>query len=189
MNYKAITSLLVLIPLLLGGVSTSQSTTGGSDIAPAVSVKSGELLYVSAISMAGTMWQPEKVAQFSQWTVYGWGTLAQSSAAANRWVHIGVPNVYFLENAFKSISAVEFCAASTRGSHTKPIQMDIWSYGTQISTQSISWASNNNLQCISHAFSPRVFYRDVSISVLLHFANTVDKIALYRAEVIVGHTS
>lgn len=189
MNYKSITSLLVLIPLLLGGVSTSQGTAGGSDIAPAASVKSGELLYVSAISMAGTMWQPQNVASFKQWTVYGWGTAVKSSSAGNRWVHIGVPNIYFLENSFKSISSVEFCAKSSRGSHTKPTQMDIWSYDERFSTQSISWASNNNTQCISRDFSPRVFYRDISISVLLHFANTADQITLYRAEVILGHTS
>ena len=189
MNYKAITSLLVLIPLLLGGVSTSQGTAGGSDLAPSASVKSDELLYVSAISMAGTMWQPQRDTQFSQWVVYGWGTVAQSSAAGNRWVHLGVPNIYFLENSFKNISNVEFCAKSSSGNRTKPTQLDIWSYTTQISTQSISWASNNNVQCISHDFSPDVFYRDVSISVRLHFANTTDQITLYRAEVVLGHTS
>lgn len=189
MNYKAITSLLVLIPLLLGGVSTSQGTAGGSDLAPAASVKSAELLYVSAISMAGTMWQPQRDTQFSQWVVYGWGTAVKSSIAGNRWVHIGVPNIYFLENSFKSISSVGFCAKSSRGSRTKPTQMDIWSLDTQISTQSISWASNNNLQCINHTFSPRVFHYDVSISVSLHFANITDEITLYRAEVIVGHDS
>jgi hypothetical protein len=187
MNYKSITSLLLLIPLLLGGVSTSQTAAGSPDIAPAASVKPDELLYVSAISMAGTMWQPQRDAQFNQWVVYGWGTAVKSSIAGNRWVHIGVPNVYFLENQFKSISTVEFCARSSSGNRTKPTQMDVWSYGTQISTQSISWANNNNIQCISHTYSPRVYYRDVSISVSLHFANTTDEITLYRAEVVIGN--
>jgi len=82
---------------------------------------------------------------------------------------------------------VEFCARSSNGNRTKPTQMDIWSYGTQISTQSISWASNNNIQCFSHTFNPRVFYRDVSISVRLHFANLADQITLYRAEVIIAN--
>ena len=186
MNYKAITSLLVLIPLLLGGVSTSHIVTGGSDIAPAASPKSEELLFVSSISMAGTMWQPQREAQFGQWTVYGWGTAVKSSIAGNRWVHIGVPNVWFLENQFKSISLVQFCARSSSGNRTKPTQMDVWSYGTQISSDAITWANNNDLQCIDHTFNPRVFYRDVSISVFLHFANTTDEITLYRAEVYIG---
>ena len=186
MNYKSITSLLLLIPLLLGGVSTSQTAAGSSDIAPAASVKPDELLYVSAISMAGTMWQPQRDTQFSQWVVYGWGTAVRSSSAGNRWVHIGIPNTFFHDNNIEKVYMATFCAKSSRGSHTKPIQMDVWSYDSMIGTKTITWASANFIQCDTMMI-PATEYRDISISVKLHFANTTDVITLYRAEVSTQH--
>ncbi len=181
MKRRTTVTLLVLLVLLLNTSSTSLAAPKES-----VQLQGPELIYVNAVSIAGP-WEAEIPWAFSMFKRFGWGTEVKVKATGQQWVHISVPNTYFLNNAFYSVSSVEFCAKSSNPGGTtgsKPIRVDVWSYDTRISTQNISWGNNTNIQCFGPTYNPALLYRDITISVLLKFGNVNHKITLYRAEVV-----
>lgn len=112
----------------------------------------------------------------------GWGAEVKArSAAGSYWVHIPVPFPTRIADSLMYVQYVQFCAASTNGASTKPVQVDLWDYGSKFYTESISWWADNAKHCWSHSFSTPVWAQDLGISVKLTFANTTDKIVLYKA--------
>ncbi len=129
----------------------------------------------------GTAWVRENAGQFSMFKPYGWGTAAKVKASGYQWVHIAIPYTTYLEDVAQKVRYVEFCAVSTNGAATKPVKMDVWANTVKISSTPISWPADNARHCFGVTYSPGVWYQDLGVSVQLYFANTTDKITLYKA--------
>lgn len=129
----------------------------------------------------GTAWIRELPAQFSSFQAKGWGTVAKVKAAGYQWVHIPIPYATYLEDVAQKVRYVEFCAQSSNGAATKPVKLDIWAHNVRISSTSISWPADNAIHCFGVNYSPGVWKQDIGVSVSLYFANTTDKITLYKA--------
>jgi len=176
MNMRSFLSLLLMIGILVGGVAfREQSPRADGRPAP---------LNSSDVAVHGTGWVPQSRAGFSVWRPYGWGTATKSKAVANRWVHIPLVYPTYLVDIGQKLYYVEFCAQSTNGARTKPIQMDVWGGTTRIYTGAVVWPADNDSHCVGQSFS--TWYEDVGLSVLLKFGNTADTITLYKAWVNVG---
>jgi len=176
--------LIILLALLLLLTVTSSISLA----APSAnqSAQGSSALTVSAISVAGP-WEAQSPAAFKVFSQLGRGTEVIANAVGNQSINIYIPNPYFMDNFFWSISAIEFCAKSSAPTRTKPIKMNIWSYGDLVAMKNINWVNNTGKQCFSRDFNPALFYRDITLSVLITFGNTTDKITLYRAEIVAKH--
>jgi len=128
------------------------------------------------------MWRPQSPRHFTPFQVYGWGVeTKRKTSGGNEWVHIAVPMITRLENRMQKIRKVEFCAKSTNGVQTKPIAIHLWSNKTRFKAQNIGWPADNKYHCVAVTFNPPVWKESLGISVLLHYANTTDRITLYKA--------
>ncbi len=130
----------------------------------------------------GTAWVPQVRGAFSVWKPYGWGTEVGVAAAGvgDRWVHIAVPRLY-IDDAPTDLYYAYFCAQSTNGAQTKPIRIDVWGGSQVVYTSPISWWGDNDQHCWTGAEFGPYTVSTVGISVLLHFANTTDRIRLRGA--------
>ncbi len=174
MKYPLLISVLLLLALVLG-------TTAYAPAAPVAQDKG--LMYVNAISVAGP-WEAQAPAGFSLFQRTPQGYVTRAKTTGIKYVHISIPNMYFGENHLWSVSGVEFCGKSSNGAAARATRMTIWSYGSQVATRNISWVNNTNAQCFSINFSPAPFYRDITLTVLLNFSNTVNTFTLMRAEIV-----
>jgi hypothetical protein len=132
------------------------------------------------LTSQGTAWVPEVRTRFSRWRQVGWGTQAKVKAAGvgDQWVHIQVPGAPFVNGYVTGIYSAQFCASSSNGAQTRPVQIDMWNGSTRFYSAPITWWADNAEHCWVVDFSPARFTVTVGISVLLHFANTTDQITL-----------
>jgi len=136
------------------------------------------------MSAPGTAWVPERRNKFSLWRPVGWGTQARVKLAGvgDQWVHIPIPYSPWLAGTTTYAFHVTFCAQSSNGAQTRPTRVDVWDDDTRIFTAPVNWRADNSRQCWAGEF-PRRLASSVSISVLLHFANTTDQLTLMHAQV------
>jgi len=187
-------SLLVAIALLAGSAATSLSASPEPEPAPPPGPDtylidapfSPESPGRTDIAVQGTLWRPERPRQFSLFQVKGWGIETKKKVAGDEWVHITVPLITRLENRLQKIGKVEFCAKSTNGTATKPVRIDLWANKAQFKSQVIAWPADNNYHCIAISFSPAIWKESLGISVLFHYANSADRITLYKAWVLLA---
>lgn len=135
----------------------------------------------SDFAVHGSSWARESPSMFSSFKVMGWGTAAKVKAAGYQWVHISIPYLTYIEDIPQYVRYVEFCAASTNGASTKPVKLDVWAHTTRISSTAISWPADNGIHCYGVTYNPAVWKQDIGVSVQLYFANSTDKITLYKA--------
>jgi len=193
MNYRAIASLFLLLPLLFGNASATTGAQVNPDVQPVVT--SGVYDYNENVprynsdgatprtdfTMHGTAWVPETRFQFSLWKPWGWGTEVKAKGAGYRWVHIPIPFTTYLADVAQKVKFVEFCAQSTNGAATKPVTLHARTTSALVGNVAIAWAANNNKQCARLNFTPSTWYEDIGVSVRLYFANATDRITLYKA--------
>lgn len=172
--------LTTLVLLLVAGsapiLATADETAAPADVESRATV--GATHFVAH----GTGWVPERRAKFSTWLYRGWGTEIKVKAATvgqDQWVHIPIPITTYMDGTWLEISSVEFCARSSNGAQTKPVMVDLWS-DTRFKRQSITWAANNNKQCVSIPVGP-TWEESLGVSVLLDFGSSSDTITLYKA--------
>ncbi len=176
MNTRPFLSLLLALGILVGGIAFRQSGPR-PDGSPAP-------VNSSDIAMHGTAWVPQARGQFAMWKTYGWGIQVKAKAPSNTWVHIPITYPTYLVDIGQKLYYAEFCAKSTHGAVTKPIQMDVWGGQVRQYTGSVAWPADNAYHCMGTSFS--AWYEDAGISVLLHFADNIDSITLYKAWIQVG---
>jgi hypothetical protein len=184
MNNRTTTILLAVVLLLVASIPTTQAASLNQSYAsvnPSVAGSAPAGSY--DFTTHGTAWVREKPSKFKTFKYYGWGTVAKVKAAGvgDQWVHIAVPFPSRMANSLMNIKYVEFCAQSTNGASTKPTRMDLWDYTGRFLSKSISWPADNSAHCFGYTYSSPSFHQDLGISVLLHFANTTDKITLDKA--------
>lgn len=184
MNYRVTTILLAAALLLVLGVSTIQAAPLDQ---PAASINPVAPAGDYDFTNHGTAWVPENRASFLAFIPRGWGSATRVKAAGSQWVHIPIPYPTLMAGSLMYIKYVEFCAKSSNGASTKPIQMDLWEAGgTKFYSGAVSWPADNAYHCVGHTFSPATWRQDLGISVLLSYANTTDVITLYKAWVRVA---
>ena len=105
----------------------------------------------------------------------------KAAGVGNQWVHIEVPAAPFVNGSMTGVYSVQFCAQSSNGAQTRPIQVDLWNSTTRFHSESITWWADNAAHCKVINFSPPPWVVNVGISVRLHFANTADQITLQWA--------
>ena len=178
MKYRNIVILLLVAVLLAASVTTTRA-------APIISISSTEKYAANPgdydYTTHGTDWVNETPAKVA-FSYKGWGTIARAKTTAGQyWVHIPISYPSVIAGSAMKIKYVEFCAQSTNGAATKPIQMDLWEYPGKFLTVGIAWPADNAKHCFGYTFTTPAWRQDLGISVLLNFANTVDKITLYKA--------
>lgn len=146
--------------------------------------------FVDTVSFS-TAWVPELKGAFgNKWKTYGWGVEASvkpARAPGYQWVHIPITYLTYNEGSPLYIDLVQFCARSSNGAATKPTEIHLWEAhsgaigATRFHTQAITWAANNNTQCITADLTPNVWKQSLGISVRLYFANATDTITLGKA--------
>lgn len=170
MNYRVTTILLAAALILALGVSNTRA-------APSLVADPGDYDFTNH----GTDWVSESPGSIAL-VFKGWGAVTRAkTAAGDYWVHIPVPFPSRIADSLMKIKFVEFCAQSTNGASTKPTRMDLWEYGGQFASVGIAWPADNNKHCYTYTLSTPTFHQNLGVSVLLHFANTADKITLYKA--------
>lgn len=170
MNYRVTTALLAVALIFALGVNTGNA-------APPVVADPGDYDFTTH----GTDWVNETPANVAL-SYKGWGAIARAKTAAGQyWVHIPVPFPSRIANSLMKIKFVEFCAQSTNGANSKPVQMDLWEYPGQFASVGIAWPADNAKHCFTYTLNPAAFHQDLGVSVLLKFANTTDRITLYKA--------
>jgi hypothetical protein len=170
MNYRITTVLLAVALLLVIGASDSHA-------APYFAASPGDYDFTTH----GTDWVNETPGQVA-FSYKGWGTTTRAKTTAGQyWVHVPVPFPSRIANSLMKIKFVEFCAQSTNGASTKPVQMDLWEYAGQFASVGIAWPADNAKHCFTYTLPTPAFHQDLGISVKLNFANTTDRITLYKA--------
>ncbi|RJP46430.1 MAG: hypothetical protein C4583_18990 [Anaerolineaceae bacterium] len=170
MNYRVTTILLAVALLFVLGVSSTHA-------APYFAASPGDYDF----GTHGTDWVSESPGKVAL-TYKGWGAIFRAKTTAGQyWVHVPVPFPTRIANSLMKIKFVEFCAQSTNGASTKPVRMDLWEYSGQFATKNISWPADNAKHCITLTLTTPAFHQGLGISVLLKFANTTDKITMYKA--------
>ena len=178
MNYRITTVLLAVTLLLVLGVPAIQAAPLGQPEASANTVAAaGDYDFTTH----GTAWVRQVPGEFILFRPLGWGIEARAKAAGSKWVHIPVPFPSRIANSLMKIKFVEFCAQSTNGAISKPTRMDLWDYNGRFGSVNISWPADNAKHCYTYTFGSPAFHQDLGVSVLLYFANTTDKITLYKA--------
>jgi len=136
----------------------------------------------------GTAWVPEMRNHYQLWKWFGWGVEARLKAArapGYEWVHIPIPYISVEEGSAVKLDYVEFCARSSNGAATRPVQIDLWedtaAGATRFYSGAITWTANNNRQCFGVDINPDDWKESLGMSVQLYFANSTDKITLYKA--------
>jgi len=180
-NSLKVPVLVGLLVLVL--VTGSSPLVAGADnpAAPAaVENPTARALGTLTLGSHGTAWVPERARQFSLWRPYGWGTAAKVklTGIGDQWVHIQVPAASFLNGYLTGLYSAQFCARSSNGAQTKPIQIDIWNGSSRFYSAPVNWWADNAEHCWVVDFSPPKWTVTVGISVLLHFANSTDQITL-----------
>ena len=178
MKYRLTHTILVVAMMLVLGVTITQAApldgeVGSSDLAAPAGVYD--------FTTHGTAWVPQLRGQFSLFKPLGLGMQTRAKVAGNKWVHIPVPYPSRIANDGVSIKYVEFCAQSTNGAATKPVRMDLWDYSGRFYSINISLPATNGKHCFGHEFNPPIWKQDLGVSVLLSFANSTDKINLFKA--------
>ena len=193
MNYYKILFILLLFGLLFNGIAAENSVLAqthpviAEDQVVVYTPNEGDGPVPSAITgntdlvHQGTAWVAEKRAQFSIFKPYGWGTEAKVKAASDQWVHIAVPYISILDGTGLKLQYAEICGKSSNGAATKPTKIDLWVNALRIGSYAISWPADNAYHCAGVTFGTPTWRDSVGISVLLHFANTTDKITLNKA--------
>lgn len=170
MNSRVTTMLLAVALIFALGVNTSSA-------APPVVADPGDYDY----GTHGTDWVNETPAKLAL-TYRGWGAIAKAKTVSGQyWVHTPVPYPTRIANSLMKIKFVEFCAQSTNGANTKPVRMDLWEYNGKFASVNINWWADNNKHCFTYTLPTPTFHQGMGISVLLSFANTTDRITLYKA--------
>lgn len=202
MKHRVLISLLLLALLLLGGPAISPVVAGNPGVAlaeetpvfqtftyedgnpPDALLESIASAPYTHLAVQGTLWTPERRARFQVFSPKGWGTFTGLKAVnvpGDEWVHIPLPLITYLEDVGQKIDYVEFCARSTNGAVTKPVQIHLWAHDVRFYAGAITWPANNNLNCHGVMINPPVWKQALGISVLLHFQNSADRITLYKA--------
>jgi hypothetical protein len=133
------------------------------------------------IAMQGTAWVEERPWRFFSFRYWGWGTETKAKLVTDEWVHIAIPYATYIDSSQLKISHVEFCAQSTAGVRTKPVAWHLWANGSRFATYNINWPADN-LQHCAWVNYPTPFWKEaLGYSVKLHYANTADKITLFKA--------
>ncbi len=134
----------------------------------------------------GTGWVNETPTQV-ELTYKAWGAVARAKTTPGEyWVHIPMPFPTYLASSFMNIKYVEFCAKSTNGAVSKPVHMDLWANDGKFLNGLITWPADNAKHCSGHTFFNPIWKQDLGISVKIYFANTTDKVTLYKAWVKVA---
>jgi hypothetical protein len=115
---------------------------------------------------------------------YSWGTGVKAKTAGNQWVHIAIPYISYLDGTVLNLQHAEFCVKSTNGADTKPVKIEVWDNEVRNGSWPIFWPGDNSYHCIWIDYLTPGWFESVGISVQLHFANTIDKITLYKAWII-----
>ncbi len=179
MNYRVTTILLALTLLLVAGVPATQAAPAASvSLANGYAATAGDYDF----TMHGTAWVREVYTFFKVFNPKGWGMATQAKAAGSAWVHIPIPYPSRIADSTMKIKYVEFCAKSTNGASTKPVQMDLWEAGgTKFLSVAVAWPAVNTYQCYGYTFSTPAWHQDLGMSLYLTYANATDAITLYKA--------
>lgn len=193
MNYYKILFILLLIGLLFNGMTAEKpvlaqtDTTAVTEQVVVYTPGEGDDPVPSAITgytdlvHQGTAWVAEKRYQLSLFKPYGWGTEVKAKAAGDQWVHIAVPYISILDGTAIKLQYAEVCGTSSNGAATKPTKIDLWRNTLRIGSYTIAWPADNAYHCAGVTLAVPDWKDSVGISVLLHFANTTDKITLAKA--------
>lgn len=165
----ALTLILAVVPGI--GASTEapdadapQATTGAVDIAT-----------------QGTEWVVERKWKFKVNMPLGWGVRTKAKAATQEWIHIPLSYTTFLDGTAMKLSKVEFCAAATNPTQTKPVRMDVWAKNQRISQKNLTWPNSTGIVCQWIDYASPKWYESIGISVLVNYANDKDKVTFYKA--------
>jgi len=175
MNYRATTIMLAVILLLVLGVSVTQAAPAPrpSEVAP---------VGIYDFTNHGTDWVAERRGKFSLFKPFGWGTKTKVKAATQEWVHIPVPMPSRIADDLVNVQYVEFCAQSSKGGKSKPIQWDLWDDNSgRFYSESIIWPADNLKHCIGHTFNPPYWASNLGVSVLIKYANKYNSVTLFKA--------
>jgi hypothetical protein len=177
--------LLSVLALAFLAGSTAIQATAATLSQPAAEEEAGpRITGVSAMGLHGSMGVAERRNRFSTFGPKGWGTQARLKAAGDEWVHLAGPFVYLQDGDFWKPSFVVLCAQSTAGARTMPTRLDVWAtdhftlVATQIASFPIYWPATNAHQCVSVGVIPDNDAASVAFSLLLHFANSTDRLTL-----------
>jgi hypothetical protein len=172
--------MLVAGSTLIGASASAPVQPSGEDVG-ARSI-SGDFV----IALPGTAWVPELRGKFALWKPVGWGTEAgvKLAGVGDQWVHMPVPLTYFMDGSFWQPAYITICARSTAPAQTRPTWVDVWSMNhftlktTRIGSTALSWPTGSGEQCASVNIPIPNDAATLNISLLLHFANTTDRITL-----------
>lgn len=138
----------------------------------------------------GTAWVPEIRAEFARWRPVGWGMQAKVKPAGvgDQWVHIPLTAAPFVDGSLTGLYSLSFCARSSYGARTMPIQVDVWNGSVRIHGEPVTWWADNAEHCWTIDFAQPKWVMTLGVSVLLHFANTTDQITLEGATASFTHS-
>ena len=186
MTTKSLTvPVLVGLLVLILVTGSSPLVAGADDPLTAAAGDSPTARYLGTLTLGshGSAWVPQVRGKFALWRPYGWGTATRVTLAGvgDQWVHIQVPAASFFDESLTTLWSAQFCARSSNGARTKPIQIDIWNGTSRIYSAPIAWNGDNLDHCWEVGFTPPLWAETVGISVLLRFANSTDQITLEGA--------
>jgi hypothetical protein len=175
-----VSAALALLVLLLVGGSTPLTAEADDPAPVAAPNPTARATGTLTVASHGTAWVAERRNKFSLWRPVGWGTQARVKLAGvgDQWVHIQVPAESFVNGYMTGLYSAQFCAQSSNGAQTRPIQIDMWNGTTRFYTAAINWWTDNAEHCWVVNFTPAKWTVTMGISVLVHFANTTDQITL-----------
>lgn len=176
MGKKSAIGILLALTLILAVVPGIGATTE----APEADVPQATTGFVD-IATQGTGWVVQRTGKFKVNKPYGWGVRTKAKAATQEWVHIPLNYTTFLDGTAMKLSKVEFCAQSTNPTQTKPVRMDVWANNKRISSVNISWPNSTGIVCKWIDYPSPKWYEAIGISVLVKYANSTDRVTLYKA--------
>jgi hypothetical protein len=179
---RCVTRVLILAVVAVLLVGAGAMVAANRDSARAAGEEARAMTGNFDIVTHGSGWVPELRNKFSMFKAMGWGTVAKVKAAGvgDQWVHLPLTVMSVAEGTAPNLTYVEFCAKSSNGAATMPIQMDVWDNSTRISTDPVTWPADNAYHCVGHTYAVPTWRTDLGISVKIHFANTTDSVTLYK---------
>lgn len=159
------------------GVSSAENEAPGADAPTALNGQ-------THMAVQGTAWVAERPNKFRRWVTFAWGVETRAEKKTNQWVHIAVPTPTNIDNAYRHVSHIEFCAWTENPTLTAPKKVHIWSNKDRVYTQDITWPNKTGQHCHKIDFAPSKWMESVGISVLIGYANRRDKVTLSKAWIV-----
>lgn len=132
------------------------------------------------VPVQGTAWVAEVRGHLSLFRPYGWGTEVKRKTAGSDWFHIHIPVHSVEDGSTRYVTYIEFCY-KTSNTATYVNRMDIWNNGSSVASKNLSAPADTAYHCYGYTFSTKTWFESVGLSVRGTFANSNDKITLYKA--------